>query len=330
MYQRILVPVDGSPTSIRGLEEGIRIAKLTGGALHLVHVLDAPNLLGLDAYPDVLAAIREAGVRVIDRMKARAGAAGVQVTTFMSELFAGRVCDIVAEQARAFGADLIVLGSHGRRGVGRMLLGSDAERILRLAPVPVLLIRATGGATPTDSATESRREEAPNRSPYRSILVPVDGSATSMAGVSEAIRLARLTGGEIRLVHVLDPWLYANGFEAPATYCNEVLPAMRRDGARILDEARAPVVAAGRAVTSTLIEQLAERISDMLLREARQWNADLIVIGSHGRRGWDRTFMGSEAEQVLRRSPVPVLVVRDAAGRPQLLPSNATPTRPSA
>ena len=148
---------------------------------------------------------------------------------------------------------------------------------------------------------------------FQRILVPVDGSETSKAGVSEAIRLAGVTGGELRLVHVLDPWVYANGFEAPATYCNEVLPRMRREGARILDEARAPAVAAGRPVTTVLVEKLAERVFDMVLAQAKQWDADLIVIGSHGRRSWDRAFMGSDAEQVARRALVPVLIVHDRA-----------------
>jgi nucleotide-binding universal stress UspA family protein len=152
---------------------------------------------------------------------------------------------------------------------------------------------------------------------YRHILVPVDGSPTSRRGVQEAIRLASLTGGEIRLVHVLDPWLHANGFETSTTYCSEVLPRMRREGARILDEARAPVVAAGRAVTTALVESLGDRVTDMVLDQSRQWNADVIVIGSHGRRGWDRALMGSDAEQVARRASVPVLVVRAEAARPE-------------
>ena len=146
MYQRILVPVDGSATSIRGLDEAIRLAKLTGASLHLVHVLDRPVFLGLDAYhTDVFGALRREGAAVLEQMKARVVAAGVDVTTFVSEVLPGRVCDVVIEQAKASGADLIVLGTHGRRGIGRVLLGSDAEQIVRVASTPVLLIRAPDG-----------------------------------------------------------------------------------------------------------------------------------------------------------------------------------------
>jgi nucleotide-binding universal stress UspA family protein len=142
MYRRILVPVDGSPAAVRGLDEAIRLAKLTGGTLHLVHALDAPVLLGLDAYhTDVFGAMREAGKRIVEEMHARARAGGVEATTFLSDVLPGRVSDVVVEQAKACGADLVVLGTHGRRGVGRWLLGSDAEQIMRVAPTPVLLVR---------------------------------------------------------------------------------------------------------------------------------------------------------------------------------------------
>ena len=162
---------------------------------------------------------------------------------------------------------------------------------------------------------------------YGRILVPVDGGPASARGLLEATRVAALTGGEIRLVHVLDPSAYANGFETSRTYCNEVLPLMRRDGARILEEARAAVLAAGREATTVLVERLAERVCDMVIEQAQQWHAELIVIGSHGRRGWHRALMGSDAEQLMRRSPIPVLVVRGDDPDPQPSGPIHTPAR---
>ncbi len=144
MYKRILVPVDGSPTSTRGLDEAIRLAKLTGASIRLVHVLDQMVFMtGMETYTlDVIGILKEAGERIVQEMKARVAAGGIEATSFVSEALAGRVCDVVAEQAKAFDADLIVLGTHGRRGVGRLLIGSDAEQIVRNASVPVLLVRA--------------------------------------------------------------------------------------------------------------------------------------------------------------------------------------------
>ncbi len=148
MYKRILVPVDGSPTSIRGLDEAIGLAKLGGGSVRLVHVLDRVVFPGGETYTvDVFGLLREAGERILQKMKAHAAAAGIDASTFLSEVLPGRVCDVVVEQAKEFGADLIVLGTHGRRGVSRLLVGSDAEQIVRVAPVPVLLVREASAAS---------------------------------------------------------------------------------------------------------------------------------------------------------------------------------------
>lgn len=146
MYQRILVPTDGSATSSKGLDEAIALAKLTGGSLRLLHVVDAmpvaieaEGMAGFSA--DVLPALRQSGQFILDLARKRVEAEGVNVETSLREVISGRVCDIVVEEASRWHADLIVLGTHGRRGVRRMLLGSDAEQVLRLAPVPVLLVR---------------------------------------------------------------------------------------------------------------------------------------------------------------------------------------------
>jgi nucleotide-binding universal stress UspA family protein len=148
MYQRILVPVDGSPTSNRGLDEAMRLARLTGAQLRLVHVVDEVALALGSAAPfggysgDMFTQLREGGEALLAEGRARVEAAGLPVDTVLSDTFSGRLCDQVVEQAQAWPADLIVIGTHGRRGVGRLLMGSDAEQVLRHAPVPVLLVRA--------------------------------------------------------------------------------------------------------------------------------------------------------------------------------------------
>lgn len=151
MYQRILVPVDGSPTSRRGLQEAIKLARLTGARLRLMHVVDELALAsGLEVATmmtgEMMQLLREGGARLLAKERARAEKAGVATDSVLADSLAGRICDQVVDQARAWRADLIVLGTHGRRGVGRMLLGSDAEMIVRLATVPVLLVRAPGAA----------------------------------------------------------------------------------------------------------------------------------------------------------------------------------------
>jgi nucleotide-binding universal stress UspA family protein len=146
MYQKILVPVDGSATSDLGLNEATKLAKLTGARVRLLHVVDVLSLAiagegMVGTAGDVLAAVRESGRTILQRGEASVQAAALDVDTVLLENTAGRVAEIVADEAASWGADLIVLGTHGRRGVGRLILGSDAEQVLRLAPVPVLLVR---------------------------------------------------------------------------------------------------------------------------------------------------------------------------------------------
>lgn len=146
MYERILVPIDGSKTSAAGLREAIRLAKLTDGQLRLMHVVDdLPFVLHGDATPgmagDLLELMVREGKKLLEDARAQVKDQGVAVDTVLCERTQGRICDHVLEQARKWDAELIVLGTHGRRGVRRALLGSDAEQILRTATVPVLLVR---------------------------------------------------------------------------------------------------------------------------------------------------------------------------------------------
>ena len=147
MYSKILVPIDGSATAARGLQEAIALGRLTGATLRLIHVVDELSFAlssgyGLTYTGDILNLLREAGREGLDGAQAKVQAAGLGVDTVLSDGFSGRVCDLVLAQAESWGADLIVLGTHGRRGIGRMFMGSDAESIVRSATVPVLLLRA--------------------------------------------------------------------------------------------------------------------------------------------------------------------------------------------
>lgn len=150
MYQHILVPVDGSPVSRIGLAEAIRLAQTTGGQIRLLHMVDALSVataVGVYAISaDVIDQLRADGEQLLQEARAQALAAGVAADTVLDEGVRGRLADWVVEQARSWPADVVVLGTHGRRGIGRLLLGSDAEQVLRMAPVPVLLVREQDAA----------------------------------------------------------------------------------------------------------------------------------------------------------------------------------------
>jgi len=150
---------------------------------------------------------------------------------------------------------------------------------------------------------------AGRRCMYQRILVPVDGSATANRGLAEAIALARTLKAGIRLIHVvtalptLSPPLSA---ETVQILRNQ----LRSSGESIVHDALTAVRAAGVAVDSRLIEALGAEAGERVIEQARDWPADLIVCGTHGRRGIRRMLMGSDAEYMLRHSPVPVLMIR--------------------
>jgi nucleotide-binding universal stress UspA family protein len=146
---------------------------------------------------------------------------------------------------------------------------------------------------------------------YKRILVPVDGSSTSIAGLKEALRLARNQKARLKLLHIVDEMMIFSSSEAGLNI-EPVIESMKRGGKRILD--RAAKLAASRGVRpeTELFENATSRVADVLVGRAKRWRADLIVMGTHGRRGVNRLVLGSDAELVVRNSPVPVLLVHSA------------------
>jgi nucleotide-binding universal stress UspA family protein len=145
MYGKILVPVDGSETSTRGLDEAIKIAKIQGSQLRLVHIV---NEFILDItysggyFPqNLIESLVKAGRSTLDAGESAAKKEGVKVDSVLIESIGGRAGELIVAQANAWQPDLIVMGTHGRRGLARLALGSDAEQVLRMSPVPVLLVR---------------------------------------------------------------------------------------------------------------------------------------------------------------------------------------------
>lgn len=146
MYKKILVPLDGSPTAERGLQEAIGLALVHHARLHLLHVIDMyPVMIEVSgaavAFDTMREELKAQGQAILDKAQRTAEAAGVATSASLSEVTAYRASTAIVETAKAEGCDLIVMGTHGRRGFSRALLGSDAEAVVRTAEVPVLLVR---------------------------------------------------------------------------------------------------------------------------------------------------------------------------------------------
>jgi nucleotide-binding universal stress UspA family protein len=151
MFKRILVPIDGSPTSNRGLEQAIALAKDQSAQLCLLHVVDEaalnPGLEGTIYLPpsyleSVMKALRQKGQKILAKAETRARNRRLTVKTALQNVRGRPVAEVIIQQAKKWRADVIVLGTHGRRGLSRLLMGSDAEMVVREAPVPVLLVHS--------------------------------------------------------------------------------------------------------------------------------------------------------------------------------------------
>jgi nucleotide-binding universal stress UspA family protein len=146
MYQRILVPVDGSETAKQGLAEAVRLAQALGSQVRLVHVVD-DSALALNPETGIAAAplvehFAQGGKEILEEARALASSQGLEPELVLHENFTGQVADVIVNEARNWPAQLVVMGTHGRRGLRRAVLGSDAQAVVQASPVPVLLVRA--------------------------------------------------------------------------------------------------------------------------------------------------------------------------------------------
>lgn len=144
---------------------------------------------------------------------------------------------------------------------------------------------------------------------FKRILVPIDGSATANLGLREAVRFAKSQKAQLCLLHVVDEFFVTQGAEG-IVYTEEMFDALREGGRKLLAKAELKARKLGLKPQTVLAETLTAGVAGAIVQQAKKWKADLIVMGTHGRHGVKRVVMGSDAEQVLRSTPVPVLLFR--------------------
>ncbi len=149
---------------------------------------------------------------------------------------------------------------------------------------------------------------------YGKILVPVDGSETATTGLIEAIKIAKNQGGKLRILHVVNELILDYAFGS-GMYANTVIESMRSDGQKILNAAEAMARQQGLEPEGVLIESIGGGAAQFIIEQAKEWPAELIVMGTHGRRGIRRLALGSDAEIVVRGATMPVLLVRQVPGK---------------
>jgi nucleotide-binding universal stress UspA family protein len=292
---RLLVPTDFSATSDDALAFARTLADPLDASVHLVHAFEDPftaAAFAMQMYSTLPLALRDQLQQEIERRLAERLAGG-EVTRLRStsEVVTGPAAKVIVEHAARIGAELIVMGTHGRGGMAHLLLGSVAERVVRTAGCPVLTVRMAPGRT------------------LKEILVPTDFSDTADAALDYAFLLAERFSASVQLLHVLDDPFITDGLAAEAyiTEAPAARTAMLRDAReRLAHRAEAPPPASVRIGCEVLFGNGATTIANY----AAARGSDLIVMGTHGRSGLAHLLLGSVAERLVRSAPCPVLTVR--------------------
>jgi nucleotide-binding universal stress UspA family protein len=288
--KKIFVATDFSTTADRAEKTAYQLASWLGAELHLVHVrviLEDP-LMAKEQQLEIeqmMSSTDEATREAFARD--RAGEPGTTVRTHLIRSVSA--AEAITETASDLDCDLIVMGTHGRRGIKHMLLGSVAENVIRSVDLPVLTVRP--------------ETAFPAHGPKR-ILVAHDFSERSATAVRVAGDWARAFDADVTLLHVVEPVVYPE-FYAINVISDDVMTRLRDRATEALDTAAVEILGDLRVTTRV---QIGHAI-DTITAEAQPEQVDLAVMGTRGLTGLEQLVLGSVAEGVLRRCPVPLLTV---------------------
>jgi nucleotide-binding universal stress UspA family protein len=296
VFEHLLVPLDGSRLAEAALPAAALLSRTLGAWVTLIHVIErgAPQQVHGERH---LSDPAEASA-YLDEVAARAFSPGVHVEQHVHTTEVADVARGIVEHTDELESDLIVMCTHGQGGLRTWLLGSIAQQVLALGAMPVLLIQPDGtGATPAFAC--------------RRLLVPLDGSTDHEQGLVVAAGLARACTADLHLLMVVPTLGTLQGAHGAAA---KLLP---RTTSALLDmseeAAMAYLHAKAMAMQTSGVAATAEvgrsDPAGAIVRTAQRVQADLVVMGTHGKRGMEAFWSGSVAAQVSSRSRVPLLLV---------------------
>ncbi|WP_135823809.1 universal stress protein [Halorussus ruber] len=284
MFDDILVPTDGSPCSEVAAEYAEDLARQYDATVHALCVVDSRGLENAPRY-DRLKAER---TELAERTCANLSTTGVETEQAVRTDVPHTA---ILRYATDHGIDLVVMGTHGRTGVERYLLGSVTEKVVRLSDVPVLTVKA--------------EEESGVTFPYTDILVPTDGSEGAGAAIGPAVDIASTYDASLHALSVVNK--AAMGFDVRS---DANLDSLEEAARTALDTVEERATEASVSAVETSVEY------GTPYREIRSYvdehEIDLVVMGTQGRSGIERYLLGSVAEKTVRTSPVPVMTVRQS------------------
>ena len=302
--KRILCPIDFSDHSRHALDHAVAMAKWYDSTITLLHV---STLVPVAAYAPGTPMLPSAILTPADRNEILAsmkrfaeeeGAGGLPLEMEISE---GNTVDEILARAGAMSSDLIVMGTHGRAGFERLVLGSVTEKVLRKATCPVLSVpRHAKDAVPLPPVL------------FKNILCAIDFSACSTNALNYAMSLAQEADAHLTVLHVLEllpelPYSSTEAVRSWPQHVTEYIAEVEQDRRERLEAAVPESVRAYCAVETMMANGTPYH---EVLRVAAEQQSDLIVVGIHGRSATDLLFFGSTAQHVVRQATCPVLTLR--------------------
>ncbi|WP_123538193.1 universal stress protein [Halosimplex salinum] len=285
MFDDILVPTDGSDCAQAAVGHAEDLARRYESNVHVLCVADSRLLENAPQYDQ----IKKERAEIAERTSDEIAATGVSVEQAVRTAVP---YEAILQYASEEDIDLVVMGTHGRTGVERYLLGSVTEKVVRLSDVPVLTVRAEGDREVTY--------------PYTDILVPTDGSEGAEVAIGPAIDIARTYDARVHALSVVDT--VAMGTDVYSGAFLDALEESAQSAVETIEER------AGRASLSAVETAIEHGTPYRGIRSyVDDHDIDLVVMGTHGRSGIERYLLGSVAEKTVRTSPVPVLTVRQPA-----------------
>jgi len=302
---RILLATDCSREAVRAQEVAVVVAKTCRAELDILTVLETPP--GMDPEYQVnqmyLEQLEKDAGKVVDRVVGEAGGRGVQTKV---RILRGIPAQQINETARELKSDLVVMGTRGRTGLAHVLLGSTAEGVVRGAPCPVLTVRSVASGTQPVQLTR--------------ILVAVDFSDCSLEALEYTVQAAREFSASVTILHVIEAASY--GLDFTLSHAGDA-----KRTAEALDRRLGEFTALFKGQGFAAQHQLQRGMPGAVIPDvARTGEADLIIMGTHGRRGFSHLVSGSVAEAVLRDAPCPVLTIKSPrfdGGGPRVMPEAA-------
>lgn len=296
----ILWPTDLSQGAEWALPHAAALADWHDAALHVLHVRDDASPTQAD-FPLSRRALRQ-GVEATGPPAESFSLDGIDLR--QNEMEVEAPSEGIASYVDRHEVDLVVMGTHGRRGLQRLLIGSVTEEVLRTVPCPVLTVR--GG------------EDQPSAWNVRNVLAPVDFSDASLQALRHAKELALTYGAQINLLHAVEEVMYpsAYGLEMADVPGPEVIDRVEKN---LADLARDEI-----GYEHVVVDSTVGYAPSCILDYTEANDVDLIVIATHGRSGLERLLLGSVTERVVRQASVPVFVVK-SFGK-SLVPDQAAPT----